>query len=89
MAEYIDREAAREALYQAIKMPSNSALWKTVNYVINTLPAADVRPVRHGRWVSGDMPTYGGFKCSVCGKNTVHYKANYCPNCGARMGATE
>lgn len=42
-------------------------------------------PVVHGRWGAGDMPTYGGYKCSVCKSNTIHFKAKYCPNCGARM----
>lgn len=48
---------------------------------------ADVAPVRHGRWKPGDMPTW--YKCSVCGGNTVLYKATYCPHCGARMDGTE
>ena len=52
---------------------------------IEDYPAADVVEVRHGKWQNGDMPTYGGYKCSLCGENTTHYKANFCPNCGARM----
>lgn len=52
---------------------------------VEDFPAADVAPVRHGRWKPGDMPTYGGYKCSVCGGNTVLYKATYCPHCGALM----
>ena len=53
------------------------------------LPSADVAPVRHGRWKPGDMPTYGGFKCSLCKKNTIVYKPPYCPNCGAKMDGGE
>ena len=52
---------------------------------VEDFPAADVRPVVRGKWVQGDMPTYGGYKCSVCGANTVQYKAYFCPNCGADM----
>ena len=62
-----------------------------------TTPAADVAPVRHGRWekATGMMPPeYCGLHiCSECG----HYAgrkppyggkemlSDYCPNCGARM----
>ena len=46
---------------------------------------ADFVEVKHGEWIKGDMPTYGGYKCSVCRENTVHYKAKFCPECGADM----
>ena len=46
---------------------------------------AGYRKQSEGEWKRGDMPTYGGYKCSVCGGNTIHYKATYCPNCGAKM----
>ncbi len=79
MKEYIEREALKNAIY------ADGNLTAYLEYIINRIPAADVREVRHGRWAAGDMPTYGGYKCSVCGGNTVHYKANFCPNCGAEM----
>ena len=47
------------------------------------------RKQSEGEWKRGDMPTYGGYKCSACGGNTLHYKANYCPNCGAKMKGGE
>ena len=47
--------------------------------------SADVVEVRHGKWYKGDMPTYGGYKCSFCELNTVEYNKPYCPNCGAKM----
>ena len=52
---------------------------------IDEQPTVVAKPTRHGKWLNGDMPTYGGYKCSVCRRRTVHYKANYCPNCGAKM----
>lgn len=53
-------------------------------------PSADVEPVRHGRWIRRkSCHTQTGFvdKCSVCQNMLVHLgcKANYCPNCGAKM----
>ena len=55
-------------------------------------PAADVAPVKHGKWIEYQILHY--FKCSEC-KCTVPYakavlidgkrKYNYCPSCGAKM----
>ena len=47
--------------------------------------AADVAPVRRGRWVHDINNLYG---CSECmERETMSPKKlkNYCPNCGARM----
>ena len=61
--------------------------------LIEDAPAADVVPVRHGRWerhwarprVYADLLWH----CSVCGyKNAESYADtyhHYCPNCGAKM----
>lgn len=48
--------------------------------VIDSIPSADVAPVRHGRW-EADM---GGVWCSVCGEYSEG-EWDYCPYCGARM----
>ena len=47
--------------------------------------AADVSPVRHGRWETITDP-YGrieGWLCE-CGRESKE-KCSYCPNCGAKM----
>ena len=57
------------------------------------IPAADVIPIRHGKWiVKGDAQPISNDKiygCSLCDdKNRRYYKwqlSNYCPNCGALM----
>lgn len=64
---------------------------------LDKLPAADVRPERHGRWV---IVEYEYLTCSCCGDyyytgmdSTEQAMANlidgeipkYCPNCGAKM----
>lgn len=62
--------------------------------VINSLesaPAANVAPVRHGRWeqcFEDWRKQIEGDKCSLCGFE--HYGTSirdylYCPNCGAKM----
>lgn len=60
---------------------------------IDAIPAADVAPVRHGRWnVSrtdygwngAEYPTH--CKCSLCGREIPYQDQDrYCPNCGAKM----
>ena len=63
---------------------------------IRDMPAADVAPVRHGRWE--EMHYEGGIldgtnfdSCSVCGYERVFddpaFKTvfKYCPDCGAKM----
>ena len=52
--------------------------------LIKQAPAADVAPVRHGRWKNGGNGLYD--TCSACGKEIyLAIPMNYCPNCGARI----
>lgn len=99
MAEYIEREAAVYALeYDAPEQVFYSR--NDAADCICTLPAADVEPVRHGKWnkvVNSELPAYIHDKCSICGwlntKNALCYDGgrrpghslNFCPNCGAKM----
>ena len=68
-----------------------------VKQCVDGKPAADVAPVRHGRWIEDERTYPGpGLKnnlCSVCGEIAGSWKEGlepgrkwaYCPNCGARM----
>lgn len=49
---------------------------------LRSIPAADVTPVVHGRWVynDGDNIPY----CSEC-MMPQDTECNYCPSCGAKM----
>lgn len=50
-----------------------------------SIPAADVQEVRHGRWNWVD-----GVRCSICNfKLQTTGLASYCPNCGAKMDGVE
>lgn len=60
--------------------------------VIEDMDTVDAEPVRHGRWIHGwtFMPLPKGViwaNCSLCDMdyNGPDDKANYCPNCGAKM----
>lgn len=82
MDDYIKREALRDALYDADAITINGVK------ILNQFPAADVEPVRHGRWVEKEKYTFGiMYDCSLCENRILDngHSWNYCPNCGARM----
>ena len=90
MAEYIEREAIlreierRESLMVGDKLVSVD----TMKSFIKNRPAADVAPVRHGRWVEQEKYTFGVmYDCSICDNLILDngHSWNYCPNCGAKM----
>ena len=59
---------------------------------IMDIPAADVAPVRHGRWVEKEKYTFGiMYDCSLCENRILDngHPWNYCPNCGAKMDGGE
>lgn len=78
MAEYIDRKALRDALYDADAITMNGVK------ILNQFPAADVVPIRHGRWEKTGKHEW---RCSVCNVGVPYSYTGfcYCPNCGARM----
>lgn len=92
MAEYIDREVLYEKAYWHGEHPDvGNPFPDGVDAVdikdVDAIPAADVAPVRHGRWVPTKAPFMNECEdCSVCGYRTVWgHRYNYCPNCGAKM----
>lgn len=86
--EYIEREAVN-ALIKAECSP------KVAAYLIDavaTIHAADVRPVRRGKWTCRRTLEHdGGWWCTACGNELTIYmgnrsdRYNFCPNCGADM----
>lgn len=110
MSDYIEREAATELIENKQKelcpvgMYSRHALygsdrekfdaWQEIIDAIDAIPAADVAPVRHGRWIK-PVPGDGENYCSVCKAEQLWFygygylEPNYCPNCGARMDKGE
>ena len=93
MAQYIERAQANGALIYNTHI-EGSELEEAVN-AICAIPAADVAPVRHGRW-NEESPDYldgdSVYVCSVCGETwtliegtPLDNNMHYCPNCGAKM----
>ena len=90
MAEYIEREAIMEFPVRKDRCDKEHANEHFINGIesvleyVENLPAADVTPVRHGRWI--DAREYcGDYMCSNCESLYGTNKFNYCPNCGAKM----
>ena len=64
-----------------------------------SIPAADVAPVVHGKWMRSDddWDSLTTIRCSICGEEwcfemiddvtLLNYK--HCPNCGARMDGAD
>ena len=85
MDEYIERETIKAAM---IHYGFKSQDMTVTEFVEDELPAADVAPVRHGRWIEKEKYTFGVmYDCSICDNRILDngHSWNYCPNCGARM----
>jgi hypothetical protein len=83
----IDADALLDAMRDE-EFPSWHPL-DEIDSVIDKAPTIDAEPVRHGRWIDDDTPSFfRRRKCSVCGsydgKNTAVY-GHYCWHCGAKM----
>lgn len=81
MAEYIEREAVLKIVDRRVDL---NAKTKPMFQELISLPAADVAPVMHGRWISHK----GYCECNLC-HNLFGSYFNYCPNCGAKMDGGE
>ena len=89
MTVYIKREYAVDAVLDVYyDTPDIDLSGEKFESAILKIQAADVAPVRHGRWTDGDP------YCPICRKNKfvgldadiwADWKPDYCPNCGAKM----
>ena len=87
MDEYIRREDVIE-WFMPYAHAEESIDADVVIADIKGMKAADVAPVRHGRWIEKDKYTFGViYDCSICGNRILDtgHSWNYCPNCGAMM----
>ena len=89
MAEYIEREYAVDAVVDVYYYtPYINLSCEKFEAAIIEIPAADVVPVRHGRWIEKEKYTFGiMYDCSLCENQILDngHPWNYCPNCGAKM----
>ena len=73
MAEYIDKYAFVAWLEKQKRLSKLHTIM-----MLEQTPAADVAPVRHGRWLLDG-------RCSECLENPLTTHRTYCPNCGVKM----
>lgn len=81
--EYISKQAALECVTYDEEYTTEQ---------IKSLPAADVVPVVHSRWIK----TADGAECENCGREAVYQIVDdhweyepRCPHCGAKMDGKE
>ena len=78
--EYITKQAINDAIREAVRKYPNTFYngLETARQIAHDLPAADVQPVRRGKWVEVRelLCTPGGdpvWECSECGKGRHVY----------------
>lgn len=100
MTDYIDKAETLgiiSTLYNSD--PVNNKILDKAHEAIVAIPAADVQPVKHGRWVT-KKDTASGEEYTICSccETEIQWRdrhgvllrvdtlnAPYCPNCGADM----
>ena len=90
MTVYIKREDAIDAVLDVYyNTPDIDLSGGRLEAAILNIPAADVAPVRHGRWrwITYDAnPKIGNWHCTYCNRIPKSFqKEDFCPNCGAEM----
>ena len=92
---YIKRDDAIGAIVKvATRFCRDVELVANIIHAVESVPAADVRPVKRGHWITEEEAEAKGDymlkdTCSVCGHcdwDSVESQCfHYCPNCGAWM----
>ena len=94
MAEYIKRESAIDAVLDVFYDTTDIDLsGEKLEAAILNVQAADVEPVKRGRWIMGTGENglqTGHRKCSRCGEivkygYSLYGVHNFCNYCGAKM----
>ena len=91
MNDYIEREAVISRL-EKVDMDAYYGFTAAVQFgvdhaiqCIKEAPAADVAPVRHGRWDKNGRCTLCGGHATFWAMASTYYKSPWCHECGARM----
>ena len=96
MDEYLSKETLQAKLNRKKAGPANKRYtegWNDailmVKSMIHSEKAAEVAPVRHGRWLDGKCTACGWEEPDVCTwlgyDSEAWIETPYCPNCGAIM----
>lgn len=96
MTDYIEREAAIKAFHDKYGALCTQDALFAILMTLEEVPAADVRPVVHGKWTWIVRRYYeqdGSYTlgetipvCSQCGKRPpLDVASSFCPYCGVDM----
>ncbi len=94
MPEYVEREAIIQFIADGLSKPNKAECFGhdavEILAEIEFMPAADVAPVVHGRYISTGYDEWycDSGKCSNCGGDMLS-GSKFCPNCGAKMKLEE
>ena len=90
MAEYIERDCLIDMIAERNRNTCNGKMsCIQMKRMVESIPVADVAPVRHGRWIeTGYACGENEYQCSECKETewrTSASRLKYCPFCGAKM----
>ena len=80
MTEYVTKEQVIN-WYRPYGQTDETIPFETLVSDLRDMDAADVAPLRHGRWIKHDD---GVFTCSEC-ENAESNESHFCRYCGAKM----
>ena len=98
MSDYISREDVKKLLWERISLatfmrrgiPNAMKSLSLISEELEKIPAADVRPVKRGKWIPVTNGR-GGHECDQCHNYAPSYQtgeerlSDFCPCCGADM----
>ena len=93
--EYVERDKAMNVVNTWVGQPDTALRTALIHRDMNAIPAADVAPVVHARWIKcGDnqpMSCDNVYCCSNCkgNKRLEWHLKPFCEDCGARMDTNE
>ena len=91
--DYIRRESVGNLCLKNLEI-INGRCYVNMEELLNLvdgIPAADVEPVRYGRWGKKQGGFWEFAACSLCGEKTptVGIIPNFCPNCRAKIDISD
>ena len=92
MVGYIDRQALGigKCNPDVFENKGYAEGWNSAIEIIENAPAADVAPVKHGKWIKVTVLCgVDVLKCSVCGCEHPRRTTDFCCDCGAKMDGKE
>lgn len=86
--DYIERDCLIDMISERNRNTCNGKMsCIQMKRMVESIPTADVSPVRHGTWIGKPISGFATVRCSVCmetfSENSGRWK--FCPKCGARM----